>query len=555
MRRRVNEDTQLTPEENGRLAIRALLRKAEEAREDISKFYEFVIRNETSREPIIIAPHQDVMFSFAMHHDTSVIRIPVGCGKTYFIGTAGIFLLGQDTTSRFAIVSAAQGQSKKVLRMVSDYIADPELSQYTALVFPELQKSSRPQDPWTTEEITVDRPAGIRDSSMVAVGIEGRISGSRIKCLVADDLIDDQNTINPTVREDVAGKFDGRLMSRLDPQVYKVIVCNTPWHQEDLTYKLENEKFWPTITMDIYGYIRVSNADVEWMTMAKEKYLRPSTTREIGEHEWFRLRAHDPDPEEEIPLWPERIPLEEIDRIRYGKGGKGGMLPQRFAQAYLCTPMSDDATRCPKEAIERCKNLGIGKTMVSEYHGPNPTYTGVDIGIGKGKQHDETVFFTFERKEDGTGRILDIEGGKFSGPDIVKKLLDKMERYGSAAAVENNAAQDFIRQFAIEAKKDVPIKPHTTGKRNKHDMDFGVESIFTEIMNLGWEIPCDNSGKCHPEVQKFINDCVYHQPPPHHTGNYLMAAWIAREASRKKRVKNGSAAVGRRRQMTSTGGF
>lgn len=536
---------------DGQLAIRALFREAKEARYDLTKFYNFVIRHELTKERLTAAPHQKVMFSFIQHHDRSVLRMPIGTGKTFGMAATGLWMLGNDPTERGAIVSKAQQQAQKPLGMIADYITEPRLNANLILVFPNLRKSTRKTDTWSQRQITVDRDPGIRDPSLVAIGVDSAIAGARLSWLVADDTIDDENTCTETNRDKVESNFDGRLMSRMDPVGSKAVVCNTPWHSKDLTYHLEKNAGWPTITMDIYGYIRITNADASWLDEVEGVLIKPSTTR----RGYYRLVEHGEDPNEEIPLWPDRYSVEQIKEIRYGKDGKGGMLPKEFARLFLCEPFDEKAARCQRDWVEKCKYNGMGLDLVSEYTGSNPVYTGVDLGIGKGRRNDKSVFFTFERLPDGSRRILDVDGGKWSGPDIIDKLLSKVERYRSIVTVENNQAQDYIIQFAIKQKKDLIIHAHTTGSINKHHLDYGVESVFTEIKNEAWIIPCDKYGVCHPEVQNFIDDMLYYQPPPAHTGNYLMACWIAREKARVGNREDPKQKKFGMLQSINTGGF
>ncbi len=535
------------------LAIRALMRKAKAARGDLSLFYQMVMRHELTGKPLIPAPHQKCAFSFVEHHDRCVLRQPIGTGKTFGATAITLWLIGNDVTQRGGVISKAQFQSQKVVGQVADYIMEPALNAALILVFPWLQRSTRPQDAWTQTALTVDRPPGIRDPSLVAVGVDGAIAGARLSWIVADDTIDDDNSRTPKARDKTQSNFDGKILSRLDPYGSKAIVTNTPWNREDLTYHLEKNAGWPTITMDIYGNIRFTNADPVWLRMAEKELVRPSLKRGDG---WYRLRAFDPDPNEETPLWPDRYSLKRIQELRYGRNNAGGMRPQEFARLFLCEPFDEEASRCQRSWIDCCKKRGMGTTLISKYTGHNPTYTAVDLGIGTGSKHDLTVFFTFERERDGTRRILDIESGRFSGPDIVSKLINKVDRYGSIVAVETNSAQDFIRQFAQEKRKDLRIRSHNTQGANKHDIDFGVESVFTEMQNGAWVIPCDDNGNCHSEVQAWIDEMLYYQPPPAHTGDRLMACWIGRETSRRGGGgRDPKPRSGGRLTMSNSGGF
>ena len=503
------------------LAVRALLRRGEKARGSLEEFYRLVIKHEITKQPLEPAPHQCLMFSFLEAHNRCLFRQPIGTGKTFGMAAVTLWLMGGDVTQRGVIVSKTRGQASKVLAMVSDYITEPSLNRELALVYPWLVKTERPNEQWTQSALTIKRPPGIRDASLLSVGLVGAIGGARLSWIVGDDTVDLDNSATAEGRDKVRTGFEGRILARLDPVGSRAVVTNTPWDREDLTYYLEKEAGWPTLQMDIYGYIKVVNAKAAWLAMAMKKFLRPSSRPG-----YYRLTAFGPDPDEEIPLWPERITAERIAEIR------AETLPHEFARLYLCEPFDADAARCQLSWIETCKLKGLGMPMVHEYRGDNPTYTGLDIGIGVKKRHDLSVFFTFELMPDGTRNILDIVSGRWSGPEIVRRLIDIHNRYRSSVSVENNQAQDFIRQFAIEAKKDIIVKAHHTGL-NKINTDFGVESIFVELQQGAWVIPCDTDGRCMPEVQKWIDGMLQYQPPPAHTADHLMASWIARERARK----------------------
>jgi hypothetical protein len=123
--------------------------------------------------------------------------------------------------------------------------------------------------------------------------------------------------------------------------------------------------------------------------------------------------------------------------------------------------------------------------------------------------------------------------------------------------VENNAAQDYIRQFALDKHRDLIIKAHTTTKQNKMSEDFGVESIFTELRNGAWIIPCDENGHCEEEVETWIDDMIYYMPQKH-TGDHLIASWIARERARRHGHNDPKPTVGKRSawsKASAGGGF
>ena len=507
------------------LAAEALMVQAHLARSDPGLFFEFVVREETTRANLQLAPHQRVLFDFVWAHPRCVLRMPAGSSKTMCMGATTLFLLGLDPTQRGAVVSATQQQSQKVVGMVADHIEQPELNGPLRLVFPGLRKTRRTQDPWTQTKITVDRPPGIRDASLIAIGTDGNLPGSRLSWVIVDDILSRQNTLTPDSRDGVLEFFDSTVLSRLDPDG-RLVVTNTPWHPDDLTYVLEKAG-WPTLTMDVAGNIFLTNVEEDWDTPA----IRPG--KQQGEI--YRLTEHDPDPDEGRPLWDLKFSTSQIEILR------ATHLPHRFNQLYMCQCRDEASARCKWEWIKKCLENGRafknsdgsqGATLVSSYNGPNPTVTGVDLAVGQDSdKHDETAFVTLELMPTGKRRLLDVESGRWTGPTIVEKLIDKNRRYNSIVRVENNAAQDYIRQFALAANASVPVKAHTTG-RNRAHAEFGVESIFVELSNGAWIIPCDR--RLHPPkaVAKLLDGWLYYEPPPRHTPDLVMAAWFAREQAR-----------------------
>lgn len=501
----------MDPEQVAALAAEALMVGAKLARDHLSEFFNFVIKHELTQVPMLCAPHQRVVFDFVQAFPRCVLRLPVGASKTFLMAAITLYFLGHDPTERGAIISATQSQAAKPLKMVSDYIEQPQLNAALRLVFPSLRKSPRKQDQWTQSALTVDRPPGIRDPSLIALGIDGRLPGARLSWAVVDDILDRENTATPEGRFKVLDFFDSTVLSRMDPDG-RIVVTNTPWHPDDITYKLERAG-WPTLTMSALGDITLTNVPEDW----DSDEIRPSKT--VGEV--YRLVAHDPDPEEVQSLWDEKYSpaILEVKRDTH--------LPYRFNQLYLCLCRSDEDARCKREWIEHCKKDNI--RLLAKYEGQFLTVTGVDLAVGQGDKHDTTAFVTLELLPSGKRRVIDVEVGRYDGPTIVRKIIQKAQRYNSIVRVENNAAQDYILQFARAQNASVPIKAHTTGRSKAHP-EFGVEGVFIELQNKAWEFPCPK-GKVDKALQQLFDDCLYYEPGKH-TGDVLMAAWLAREQAR-----------------------
>jgi len=442
------------------LLVAALMEGADLARRRARDFFNFVLRHEKTNAQLTCAPHQRLVFDFIEAHPRCVLRLPVGTSKTFLVTAQTMFLLGTDQTSRGAIVSATQNQAMKPVSMVRDYI---ESSHELRLVFPKLRKSIRKTDTWSQESITVDRPAGIRDASLRAVGLDGAIDGSRLNWIVIDDILNRENTATKASREKVYEWFDTSVLSRIDPDGGRIVVCNTPWHPDDLTYKLEAAG-WPTLTMDVEGNIVIANCGDDCMgchgTWDSDEIVGSARPGEI-----YRLTAHLELQNdlglviaETQPLWPDRYSWETIRELREGSGHE----IQRFNSLYMCVCRSEETAKCKIEWIERCKANGVGTTVAASYAGSGLTITGVDLAVGKGAQYDFTAYFTFEQLEDGRRRILDVEFGQYDAPTIVSKLIDKSQKYKSLVMVENNAC--FVPGTPVLTKRGyVPIESVEAG--------------------------------------------------------------------------------------------
>lgn len=595
----IPDPSEIDPEQlrRERLLVRYVQRRAERARKDPVAFFSFVMKAEAAkpeqdetgrlvvptieptkkdapRKRLVCMPHQRVVLSFVEMHPRCVLRLPAGASKTYLMGSDALRSLGQDPGERGAIVSATKAGAERPLSLVRDYIenkdgAFPELRH----VYPYLRPSSRLGDPWRQDAIVVERPPGIRDPSLVAVGMDsGSLPGSRLSWILVDDLVNRENSRTVEQRKKVIGWFYSTVLSRDDVGTARIVVANTPWvdggEVPDLTFVLERAG-WPTLTMDVEGNVWVTNAREDWEpTFEGRDELRPAERRdgtvysrlaahdapayasegarlcvandndgelrpandndllaEVGRLRWFDLA-------DEVPLWPEKWSRAWIEETRRKYAGR----VHEFNQLYLCLCTDEDEAACKIEWIERCKDLGIKlghRSLVESYDGPNLTVTGVDLSLGKRtRTSHRSALFTHEVMPDGRRRILDVDVGKYPGAQIVAKIEEKVRRYRSLVRVETNGGQDFLRQWAIERDASIPIRAHYTGERNKAHSLYGIQGVFIAFENGGWIVPVGETGIVHPFVQEFLNACAYFDPNVH-TPDVLIAAWLACEMERE----------------------
>lgn len=468
------------------------LRKADElhrmaARMHPDPFMEYVLRDEETGETIEQAPIHKSWQQLASDHKRVLVWSHVESGKTQQISIGRtLWELGRNPSLRVAIVSNTQEQAGKIVGAIAKYI---EHSEDLRLVFPELEKG----DIWTKTQLTVKRSTVSKDPSVQAFGVHGNVLGARIDRLILDDILDYENCRTPALRDDLFHWYQATLVGRLTRQS-KQWAVGTAFHPDDIFHRLAKMQGWHAVRYPIR------------------------------------------DPKTGKSRWPERWPEWRIEERRTADG----MTPMEFARQMLCVARDDSEARFKQEWIDKAIRLGDGKgTAFALERVPAGcrVITGVDLGVQRHSAAGSTVLFTILVHPNGSREVLNIESGKWSGPDIVIRIIDTHRRYQSIMMVENNAAQEYIVQFARGAYA-VPVHSFTTG-RNKAHPEFGIESIAAEMAGGKWIIP-NTDGKLDPEIQEWINEMLYYDPQAH-TGDRLMASWFAREGSRvsEKKVEFG----------------
>jgi hypothetical protein len=514
------------PEADQEKAARAYLAAVVEARKDPKAFLQLVGEEETTREPIRVAPHQRVFLDFVRAHPRCVVMMPVGGSKTYLASHLVAWEIGNNPTTRGAVVSATQIQAAKPLRLAQSLI---QFNPHYQLVFPDV----RPARPWTDTAFQVTRPPGIRDHTMTAFGLEGAILGARLSWILVDDILTHENTRTPDGREKTIDFIENSVLSRLDPvrpdyPMARCILSGTAWHPDDALHKYR-ERGWPTLRMEAWGKIQVYNVDCQpgcpspcplhsnW----DSDDLRPAYPG--APPTMCRLTSN----KDEDTLWPGRWTREFLVHEQ------ASMLPHAFARSYMLQPSSDDNALCKQEYVLKCLQNGKGMSFVSKWAPASmgPTFTGVDLAIGKGNDGDLTSLVTFAVLPNRRRLILDVESGQWDIEGIVSRVLQKNADYGSTVAVEGNAAQDFVRQIALKVKPDLPIASVIT-TRQKWNPDYGVPQVFLEMANGVWIWPCDDYMQPNMEIARLAQECTGYVTGEH-TGDRLMALTCAREVARR----------------------
>ena len=457
------------------LRARAEGLRIELARRDPDVFMSMVLRDEETSKTVTQGPYHSEWQKLLTDHKRLIIWSHVESGKTQQLSIGRvIWELGRDPSLRVVVVSNTGMQAQKLVKAVGTYIDENEALHK---IFPGLTRGGT----WTGDSITVKRDTPAKDPSLQALGMHGNILGARIDLLILDDILDYENTRTDYQRREAQRWVESTLFGRLTRRARCIFVGNA-WHREDMMHNLAVRPGW-------------------------KGFKFPVET-------------------DGIPVWPDRWPVDRLIDKREELG------PLEFARQMMCEARAEGQSRFRLADIDLCKMKGRGKKplpFLSEVPPGCSTFTGVDLAISRKKGASKTVFFTLLMHSDGTREVINVEAGRWTASEILARLENIHKRFKSRLVVENNAAQDFLVQLATD--KQLPITPHTTG-RNKTHPTYGVESLSAEMSRGQWIIPCEITGECEKEIQEWIDQMLYYDPASH-TGDHLMASWIAREGSRK----------------------
>lgn len=456
------------------------------ARTDVNVFAGLVLTDEKTGKRVRQATVHRRMQAAMDRHDRVVMWGHVESGKSYQIGARIVHRLGVNPALRIALVGHTYTQVERTMRFARGLI---ENNSTVREVFPHL----RPGSPWRENAISVSRAFNARDPSIAAFGTGGSVLGTRIDEAYLDDVVDLSTSSTPHNRAQLQSWVLNTLFGRLTSSA-RVVVIGNAYHPSDLMHYLAGLPGW-------HG-VRFPVLDAEGN-----------------------------------PTWPENWPLDRIERKRVEVG------PLEFARSMMCLPRSEEDSRFQRADLDACMEAGRGlgahlPASLDEWR-PDWTrerkkacrfYTGVDLAIQLHDKADVSAIFTIAVHPDGRREIVGLEAGRWPAREIIGRIADTHRRWGSIVAIENVAAQEWMRQFVIELG-NVPAYPFTTG-RGKASLPFQAESLAAEIAAHRWIIPCDGNLKVHPEVSHWLTALLFYNPAAH-TPDRMAASLFARDRAFK----------------------
>ena len=448
-----------------------------------------------------------------------LILAPRNHGKTTICsGVYPAWEIGNNPDTTITMISNAASQAEGFLRQVKTVIEKEQN-------YIDLFGSLKPKIPekWTNREIIVERSTTKeKDPTISTVGTGGAILSKRAKTIIADDILNKENTHTVDSRVKVEEWWKDIVTPVLDPSEGRLIWVCTAFNLEDLSHTLAKD---PTFDIRLRYQAIVREADKKEM-WEEYTYLLLNKGKILA-NEYFDKNKEEMNKGAKV-LWPARWPYKRLFDERISLGTRS------FNLMYQNLAVSDETAIIKGEWVEKCKDES--RALIDHYDpavsdlGPITIVIGMDLAISEKERADFNVISVVAKTKNNKFVILDREKGHWSPKEQRSRLIGLAKRFNpSLILVENNAYQQaFVKD--IQDETTLPVRGFTT-TGEKFDPFVGINSMAATLENGQWIIPANPKD---PRTVDFYNDCKEEMIsfPSGHTGDTLMSLWFAFTALR-----------------------
>lgn len=148
-------------------------------------------------------------------------------GKSTVVGVFAACVLYHNPNTRILILSAESGLASRMVSHIKNIL---ENHPFCFEILPDVKKE------WSSHKITIKRPVGIREPSVICQGITGNITGMRSDLIICDD-VEVPNTCN-TYQKRINLRERLRELDFILSPKGALVYIGTP-HTKDTIYKIE----------------------------------------------------------------------------------------------------------------------------------------------------------------------------------------------------------------------------------------------------------------------------------------------------------------------------
>jgi hypothetical protein len=473
------------------------------------------------------APIHKAMQWYMRKYRRLVMDAPTEHGKTSQTQVLDVLArLGEHPTEMMMLFSSTREKPLGNLKVV---VANIEYNEKLHRVYPNLKVEK-----WSEWEgkLTVRRgdETGLSQQtnpSVVACGFDSDIYGKRLTHIASDDMCHAKNSWTRASRDKLWTIFKQECLRRLAQYNPRTgigdshVDTGTPFHVDDPRHKLRE--------LPIYKFVR------------------------------FEADAQE--------LWPEVV---EVDGIRWGgftreryrtiRDEELGQL--EYDRQYNCKPYSGNLSVFRTTDLESAKVAGRGQWAHWKVERPAgyisayrplpergiPVGCGIDLGAGG----DDTALAVAGVLH-GKWIPLKLVKGLIPSPLLASIILETLRQFpGVVFTVESNSTQKLVRQIFndddyMRAKgatdqelPDLYCNAWNTTGQKKRDPMHGIMAMARVFESKKWEIPTDTGLADHEPISTLLRDMRDWTPEDtHHTGDGLIALWLAVESVRGFRSQSG----------------
>ncbi|MDH3729563.1 MAG: hypothetical protein OES13_00355 [Acidimicrobiia bacterium] len=455
----------------------------------------------------------------------AIIEAPVEHGKTTQLSVvAGTWLIGDNPDRRLISISNSADQAKQRLGQIKTVIehswrlkmAFPDrINEKTGWPIPGLRREQRRGWPnaWLQDRIIVERSPRAalqqKEYSIQAIGYQGKFLGARIDGAILDDVLDNDNTNSPKLRENIHNWYKDVLVGRITKNGF-IWIIGTAWNELDL---------------------------VQWLKRTQSKKMG-------GQYAVKTFKAG-----QEPCIWEEEWPKERLAERKREIGTVA------YNRQMLNIPIGEMSQFIPMGKVRECQRLctdppGWFHRLDAEARQQFHWITaGVDLGMSRAIGNAETGIVVLGHHKDGFRHLIHCRSGLWVGTPILVQMLIVQHLFGvNEWLFETNAAQAHVAEMATDTtimralcKEDaelasLKIDPDLGGRlrmfgqntgSNRNDERWGIRGLGPQFEALKFRIPGDsNQPEVLPSVEQLL-DGLSKYSPFEHPADLVVGLWLA----------------------------
>lgn len=229
--------------------------------------------------PIVPAPHHELWLKLICDPHIKkllIIGTPESAKTTWILAYAAC-LIGFHPEWPGVIAAASGPVAERRSQALRNLIESPEFAETFPTVLPAEGM------PWKTQEWSVAEDGqphpGRLHPTVSSYGTGGSITGSRARWLIADDILDYDNTRTQHQRNMVDAWLHTSLLSRVAADTGRVRMIGNAWHHDDAHARLRRSEDWVTCHIPLLSDGKIVKATITY----PDDYVGQPIGRPAGE--------------------------------------------------------------------------------------------------------------------------------------------------------------------------------------------------------------------------------------------------------------------------------